>query len=101
MVPTAPQKMHVPVPANRPHLLRVISNLRAIWLPRPIPERVTSLLTSIPRASAAELDLDESVTAVGAPGLPGGVELGDRCRVQPGDDVGLQCPEGGDRAWEV
>src|SRR5262249_55490688 len=31
------------------------------------------------------LDLDESVVAIGAPGLAGGVEVGDRGRVQTGD----------------
>src|SRR5262245_38706851 len=33
------------------------------------------------------LDLDESVVAIGAPGLAGGVEVGDRGRVQTRDDI--------------
>src|SRR5215469_5042429 len=42
------------------------------------------------------LDLDESVVAIGAPGLAGGVEIGDGGRVQARDDIGLERPEGSD-----
>ena len=42
------------------------------------------------------LDLDESVVAIGAPGLAGGVEVGDGGQVQTRDDVGLERPEGSD-----
>src|SRR5262249_14855666 len=47
------------------------------------------------------LDLDESVVAIGAPGLAGGVEVGDRGRVQTRDDIGLERPEGSGGAGEV
>src|SRR5437762_14193422 len=37
-------------------------------------------------------DLDESVAAIGTPGLASSIEVCDGSRVQADDDVGVECP---------
>jgi hypothetical protein len=81
------------IPASRYLFVRGVGAAGDQVTPRLNAVDLAQVNTAVP--PLLQLDLNESVAAIRAPGLASGVEVSDRGRVQAGDDVGLQGPEDG------